>query len=143
MGNEQGAYQFTKDSKDNWKKEQFGKFNSPFKSKSKNSSKLLVMTNPFQYIQSDKKMSSLLEKSDKSFLIMMNEDQDVLDKFIAGNKSVNTVQFLVPKSNKKSQSLDLFINKAKKHLNKFGLTVETTTQDSVEKSKDRLDIDFN
>jgi len=139
----QGAYQFTKDSKDNWKKEQFGKFNSPFKSKSKNSSKLLVMTNPFQYIQSDKKMSSSLEKSDKSFLVMMDEDQDVLDKFIAGNKSVKAVQFLVPNSNKKSQSLDLFINKAKKHLNKFGLTVETTTQDSVEKSKDRLDVDFN
>lgn len=139
----QGGYQFSRDSKDNWKQKQFGRFNSPFKSKSKNSSKLLVMTNPFQYIQADRKMSSLIENSDKSFLIMMNEDQDVLDKFIAKNKSIKTIQFLVPQDKNKSQNLDLFINKAKKHLSKYDLNVETTTQDGVEKSKDRLDIDFN
>lgn len=138
-----GGYQFTKDSKDNWNKEQVGTFNSPFKSKSKNSSKLLVMTNPFEYIHSDKKISSSVEKSGKSFLVLMDENQDVLDNFIAKNKFVNTIQFLLPANKKKSQGLDLFINKAKKHLSKFGLAVETTTQDSVEKSKDRLDIDFN
>ena len=59
----QGGYQFTKETKDNWKKKQFGKANSPFKSKSKNSSKLLVMTNPFQYIQENKKSKSFLEQS--------------------------------------------------------------------------------
>lgn len=141
---EKGAFEYYQDKDGRWQEKRHGKFTKPFFQKSSKGNKnAIVISNPFDLISKDKKVSKLATNYNGSVLGVMENDEDILDNFLVENKNIQHITFIQSSNLKRNKQLQLFVTNLREKYKEHNIDIDIANDGNSGKSKSRNDIDFH
>lgn len=119
-----GTTEYVKDDQGTWKKEQRGQFTKPFFAMGGNGRHLNVYVDPFTFMRSRSKNLFPEKKENAGSLVLMEPNTDMVDQFLGGNRSVDTLRLVVADRHKPTQAELDFFGTLKARYQSHGVAVE-------------------
>ncbi|MBT4792674.1 MAG: relaxase/mobilization nuclease domain-containing protein, partial [Halobacteriovoraceae bacterium] len=139
--NNQEALEFTLDSDKNYKSKRHGDTKSPFVSSKKNEKNVTVFPDFLSFLKTKGK-NSFNENKSKSELVLMGLEEKSLHIFLAHNPNVKGIDIVESKDKGLQANQWNFIDKLKKDLKPYGITVNSISVDMAIKKNRSIDISF-
>jgi hypothetical protein len=128
---EHGAFEYAKDAQGEWKAKKRGQFTKPFFAMGGNGRKVNVFLDPFSFMQSRTKRLFPEGKESNGTLALMQPDTAAVDKFLSGERHVDTLQVVAKNPAKPTKGELDFFGIIKNRYQQHGISVEFT---SIEKT---------
>lgn len=126
-----GAIEYVKEDGEKWTKQKRGQFTQPFFSVGGNGRKANVFADPFTFMRGRGKDLFSEKKGSDAVLALMEPNADIVDRFLSGHRSVDTLRIVVSDPAKPTKAeLDFFGN-LKTRYQSHGIAIEFI---SIEKS---------
>ena len=132
--------QYTLDSEKNYKAKHYGKQNTPLIEPYGYRNCVTVYTDFLNFLKFDKG-KSFTEKSQSS-LLLKGLDEKSLHIFLVKNPKIERLEFIQPKDEKKQIEKWNFINRQKKQLKSFNISVETISRERAIERESGFSLGF-
>ncbi|MEE2671391.1 MAG: relaxase/mobilization nuclease domain-containing protein [Bdellovibrionota bacterium] len=139
-GTDKEAIEFSPDS-NGYKSKRHGDKSTPFNNSYKNEKDVTIFTNFLSFLKL-KGSKALDPKRSKGELVLMGLEEKALHIFLAANPQIKGIDIVEDKSKSLQNNQWNFIDKLKKDLKPFGITVNQVSFEQALKKKRSLDLDF-
>lgn len=123
-GDELGAMEYVSDGNENWVKKKRGQITQPFFANGGNGRKATIFTDPFSFMRSRGKDVFSEKKGSDGVVALFEPNAEVVDRFLSGHRSIDTLRVVASDPGKPSKSeLDFFgVLKTRYHVH--GIAIE-------------------
>ncbi len=139
-GTDKEAIEFSRES-NGYKSKRHGDKSTPFNISYKNGKDVTIFTNFLSFLKL-KGSKALDPKRSKGELVLMGLEEKALHIFLAANPQIKGIDIVEDKSKSLQNNQWNFIDKLKKDLKPFGITVNQVSFEQALKKKRSLDLDF-
>ena len=139
-GTDKEAIEFSRES-NGYKSKRHGDKSTPFNNSYKNGKDVTIFTNFLSFLKL-KGSKALDPKRSKGELVLMGLEEKALHIFLAANPQIKGIDIVEDKSKSLQNNQWNFIDKLKKDLKPFGITVNQVSFEQALKKKRSLDLDF-
>ncbi len=139
--NEHEAVEFSLDSDNKYKSKRHGDTSGPFIKSHKNEKNVTIFPDFLSFLQAKGK-KSFEDKRSNAHLVLMGLEEKALHVFLATNSYVKNIEIAEPKNGDLNKNQWNFIDKVKKDLKPYGITVNSISFDKAIKQKRSLDLEF-
>jgi len=139
--NDQEAVEFSLDSDNKYKSQRHGDTSGPFIKSHKNEKNVTIFPDFLSFLKAKGK-KSFEDKRSNAHLVLMGLEEKALHIFLATNSNVKDIEIVAPKNNDLNKNQWNFIDKVRKDLKSYGITVSSISFDKAIKQKRSLDLEF-
>ena len=139
-GTDKEAIEFSPET-NGYKSKRHGDKSAPFKSSYKNEKNVTIFSNFLSFLKL-KGSKALDPKKSKGELVLMGLEEKALHIFLANNPKIKGIDILEDNSKSLQKNQWNFIDKLKKDLKPYGITVNQVSFEQALKKKRSLDLDF-
>lgn len=139
-GTDKEAIEFSPET-NGYKSKRHGDKSTPFKSSYKNEKNVTIFSNFLSFMKL-KGSNALDPKKSKGELVLMGLEEKALHIFLANNPKIKGIDIVEDNSKSLQKNQWNFIDKLKKDLKPYGITVNQVSFEQALKKKRSLDLDF-
>lgn len=122
-----GTFEYARDGQGNWQAQKRGQFTQPFFAMGGNGRKANVYLDPFSFMRTRPKRLFPEAKGSDGTLALMQPDTDVVDRFLSGHRSVDTLRLVALDPAKPTKDELDFFGVLKNRYQQHGIAVEFTS----------------
>jgi len=139
--NNNEAIEFSLDSDNKYKSKRHGDTTGPFIKSHKNEKNVTIFPDFLSFLKTKGK-KAFDDKRSNAHLVLMGLEEKALHIFLATNSNVKDIEIVEPKNKGQNMNQWNFIDKVKKDLKPYGITVNSLSIDKAIKKKRSLDLDL-
>ncbi len=138
--NQKEAVQYTMDSNKNYKSKHYGRQNTPFIDSYSNGSRVTVYTDFLSFLRANEKKA--FDGRSKGTLVLTGLDEKSFHIFLSTRPDIKSIEFVKSKDKEQQVNQKDFIDRQKKKLKLFDISVSTISMEKIIKKERGLSLEF-